>query len=388
MFRCCPRQLCAQTLRVRGVNCRAAGAVLSTTSGHSLLPRRQASTEAGFFGDNARLCFESIHSTTGLPWWATLPMCAVAMRVSLAPLSVLQRMHIERLHSVSPQLREAWAEREKEDSGNLATKMRSILKAGNCRPYMTVLPIFAQIGVFITATFGVRCLCMQPGGPVLQSLRDGGLLWFTDLTIADATLALPLVHTSLILLNLELGLGSIATAPPKEGAEEPPLSMSRIIGGLHTTLNLTMLVFFPLISQLPQAVFLFWITSSVTSMGLNPLIRAGTPQQQRLPPQQKSATPQQQSLPPQQKSAAPGSIAPTAKTVTVNEQLAKELKHVQAVIAEAEWARNAPATKRLRDRIQNLVNAERALLTSLAPPHNLHNLQRYDDVFSITVQSP
>ena len=130
------------------------------------------------------------------------------------------------------------------------------------------------------------------------------------------------------------------------------------------------------------------VTSSVTSMGLNPLIRAGTPQQQRLPLQQKSATPQQQSSPPQQKSAAPGSIAPTAKTVTVNEQLAKELKHVQAVIAEAEWARNAPATKRLRDRIQNLVNAERALLTSLAPPHNLHNLQRYDDVFSITVQSP
>jgi hypothetical protein len=37
-----------------------------------------------------------------------------------------------------------------------------------------------------------------------QSMREGGLLWFTDLTISDATLALPLVHTSLVLLNLEV----------------------------------------------------------------------------------------------------------------------------------------------------------------------------------------
>jgi hypothetical protein len=66
----------------------------------------------------------------------------------------------------------------------------------------------------------------------------------------------------------------------------------------------------------------------------------------------------------------------------MDEQLAKELKHVQVcvqgssshwahcgtdlqcvqtLICEAEWARDAPATKRLRDRIQNLVNTERAL---------------------------
>jgi hypothetical protein len=115
MSLCRQRQLYGQILRTRDVNYKATGGV-PAISGHSLLRRRQASTETGFFGDSTRLvkphpkhvlvvvgnqldllethnrcvqCFESIHNAVGLPWWATLPMCAVAMRVSLVSPSSL-----------------------------------------------------------------------------------------------------------------------------------------------------------------------------------------------------------------------------------------------------------------------------------------------------------
>lgn len=44
-----------------------------------------------------------------------------------------------------------------------------------------------------------------PGREQVPSLMDGGMLWFTDLTVPDPTYALPLIASAIFLLNVELG---------------------------------------------------------------------------------------------------------------------------------------------------------------------------------------
>eukprot|EP01052_Picozoa_sp_SAG31_P003222 SAG31_NODE_122_length_23797_cov_39.343812_19_plen_113_part_00 len=96
---------------------------------------------------------------------------------------------------------------------------------------------------------------------------QGGILWFTDLAAADHSLCLPVTHTALVLLNLELGLGKAGPQPPT-GNDSAQLSESEkrskvsqsIVGGLHVGLNLLLLAAFPLVGTLPQAIFVFWIT--------------------------------------------------------------------------------------------------------------------------------
>lgn len=96
---------------------------------------------------------------------------------------------------------------------------------------------------------------------------QGGILWFTDLAAADLSLCLPVTHTALVLLNLELGLGKAGPQPPTSSdsaqlseSEKKSTITQSIVGGLHVGLNLLLLTAFPMVSTLPQAIFVFWIT--------------------------------------------------------------------------------------------------------------------------------
>ena len=45
----------------------------------------------------------------------------------------------------------------------------------------------------------------MPGVDQVPSMTDGGMLWFTDLTVADPYYALPIASSAVFLLTVELG---------------------------------------------------------------------------------------------------------------------------------------------------------------------------------------
>lgn len=47
---------------------------------------------------------EAIHTSTGLPWWATIVLTTVAVRTSMLPFSFIQARHAERLMKARPEL--------------------------------------------------------------------------------------------------------------------------------------------------------------------------------------------------------------------------------------------------------------------------------------------
>lgn len=62
-------------------------------------------------------------------------------------------------------------------------------------------PVFVfQLPVFLSVFIGVRQMANLP----VESMKFGGVLWFTDLTIPDPYYALPLLTMGTFLCTLEV----------------------------------------------------------------------------------------------------------------------------------------------------------------------------------------
>jgi len=313
-----------------------------------------AAAAAPAFGDTVRGLLEGAQAASGLPWWATLAACGVGLRLGLLPLSTVQATHIRRLQPVLPALvahlkgatgRSGKGEGEGEGAG--WGGVRAALREARCSPLLIVGVPVLQIATFITGTVGVRNLALNSGGEVREALGSGGCLWFTDLTVPDALWALPVLHVTVVLLNLELGLGSVsgpAQPPPGAGAA-PGDGLRRVVGTIHTGLNMTMLTVFPLLCELPQAVFVFWLSSSTSSLAYQLLLKPHLAQGPAPTP-----------APPP--SPLPESSSAKPSSTTLPEGLAADMRHVKKLIGECSWA-DAPATPELRDRLQELLDGER-----------------------------
>lgn len=374
---------------VRGCGCVRTGARqwLAAPACALIAPGRGLSTDTdvvtasggpGFVGDTVRLGLEGLQAATGLPWWATLAACGAGMRLGLLPLSKLQETHISRLQTVMPALREHLQRAGADDSSNGPAGrdwdgVRAALRQARCSPLLIVGPPLLQIASFVTLTVGVRTLAMHSHGEVHDALSTGGCLWFSNLTIPDELWALPILHVAVVLLNLELGLGSVAPPPPAQGtnadgavgAETRPRGdgIRRVVGALHTGLNMTMLTVFPLISELPQAVFVVWLSTSTSSLAYQLCVK---PYLAR--PAASPAT-GQATLPPPEAAAAKsqGTRKRFKRSSTkLPDTLAADMRRVKELIANCNWA-DAPPTIGLVKKLQKLLDAERKKGTIRAP---------------------
>lgn len=87
----------------------------------------------------------------------------------------------------------------------------------------------------------------------VPSLQTGGLWWFQDLTLSDPTYILPLVVTASMWCVLELGA--------ETGVQSSDLQWMRNITRLMP------LVVLPITIHFPSAVFMYWLSSNMFSLG-------------------------------------------------------------------------------------------------------------------------
>ena len=354
----------------------AAGRGLTADSGGGFDADAAAAAAApGHVGDTVRIGLEAVQATTGLPWWATLACCGAGLRLGLLPLSKVQETHIGRLQTVVPALRKhlrggggggGGEDGEGGGGGRDWGAVRTALKSAKCSPLLVVGPPLLQIASFVSLTVGVRALALHSSGEVHEALSTGGTLWFENLTVPDELWALPVMHVTVVLLNLELGLGKITQPPPGQpvaGADPdapavpaPGDAMRRVVGGLHTGLNVTMLTMFPLISELPAAVFVTWLSTSSSSLAYQLFIKPYTARSPPQPPQ-----------PPVPAAAAAAAAAPAGpgqgkqfkKSETkLPDQLSRDMRRVKELMANTSWA-VAPPTPTLVKKLQKLLDAER-----------------------------
>ena len=137
------------------------------------------------------------HNSLGLPWWISIALLTVVVRTLLFPLTVKQVRSMRAMQDLRPEMERVRAQfrdnrqRQQEELMKLYQE-RKVNPLGGCLPILVQMPIF--IGIFyVIRKFGGYKVGDEVVPPLYESFRDGGILWFQNLSAADPYLLLPII---------------------------------------------------------------------------------------------------------------------------------------------------------------------------------------------------
>ncbi|CAH0481965.1 unnamed protein product [Peronospora belbahrii] len=204
---------------------------------------------------------ETVHMTTGLPWWATLMLSGVALRAAIFPFYVYQIQATQRLMKGSSDFRKLHSaykyartftpvsDHKRHLNAMLLWRqgVRAVIKKYNTRPIQTVIGAVAYIPIFIVMAYSARDM-VRCGN--FAGLDTGGLFFWKNLMETDSTYMLPALAALSTYGNLEV------SARTKSGFWTELLR-----AGQYGTILAV-----PFLANLPQGVFFYWLGSSWSSM--------------------------------------------------------------------------------------------------------------------------
>ncbi|KAH9412504.1 Mitochondrial inner membrane protein oxa1l [Dermatophagoides pteronyssinus] len=194
-----------------------------------------------------------LHSV--FPWWGAIAVGTVILRLCMFPLVVQAQRSAAKLNELLPEqailkekMNQARISGDSIEFARLSQESMSMYKRKGVNPFKAMLAPFAQAPVFITFFITLRRMAYHP----VESLKTGGLFWFTDLSISDPLYALPLITCATLWLTLETsfrsGLNPNQTPFIKYGARIIPL----------ITLAFTF--------NFPSAILMYWCTNNFISL--------------------------------------------------------------------------------------------------------------------------
>ena len=264
------------------------------------LPALANGVDNGIVG--IQTAIEQLHTFSGLPWYATLPLTAVLVRLFMLPFfTIPSRMAEQRRLAIAPLL-QAHAENIKIRfphlnrnrspatirrmvQATIKRRMRYLKRRWNCTALYTVglplmqLPIFIAIQEAMrrltgshSSLLGLAVKSVSPeqadtldasqtmtgltstaADQVIEELKTGGCLWFTDLTAADPYAALSIATSAVMFFHIWRTLRRDA------GQNIRTTGLTRL-----TRFNIIMAAAIGFITHLmPSGMMLYWFSSSV-----------------------------------------------------------------------------------------------------------------------------
>ncbi|EGV66507.1 Cytochrome c oxidase assembly protein cox18, mitochondrial [Yamadazyma tenuis] len=264
---------------------------------------------------------QAVHATSGLPWWAVIPLSTFALRtVWTLPLSILQRKRLQKqseykaiISGTTPVLKLNLGQRAQETRNQLAAPSSSdseravqlqsplanikyeeilLLSAKETRKRQKalfkkhkiqlwknfVLPVF-QVPLWISLSLTMRNLCgwlswdSLANQPLDPGLYTEGLLWFSDLTSYDHYHLTPVILGVISLCNVEW---SFKTFELSRLASRPTLRPT--LADAFANLSRMGVVFMMAIAMnAPVGLTLFWISSQTFSLAQNVVLDMAFP---------------------------------------------------------------------------------------------------------------
>jgi YidC/Oxa1 family membrane protein insertase len=187
----------------------------------------------------------------GAPWWLSIAMLTVVVRTLLFPLTIRQVKSMRKMQDLKPAVDELRKE-HKDDPQKLQQEMVNLYRERGANPLGGCLPIFVQLPIFLVLYYTVKEF------EKLESFRNGGLLWFQDLTVFDPLYILPVLYIATMMVAQEIAMQN--TAPEQK----------RIMRFLP-------LIFGIVLIRFPAGLFVYWVTSNVISIFQNLLIYRNAP---------------------------------------------------------------------------------------------------------------
>ncbi|XP_006883188.1 PREDICTED: mitochondrial inner membrane protein OXA1L-like [Elephantulus edwardii] len=199
---------------------------------------------------------EFMHVDLGLPWWGAIATCTVVARCLIFPLIVKGQREAAKIHNHLPEIqkfstriREAKLAGDHAEFYRASTEMNLYQKKHDVSLFRPLILPLTQAPIFISFFIALREMANLP----VPSLQTGGLLWFQDLTVFDPTYVLPLVVTATMWGVLELGA--------ETGMQSSDLQWMRNI------IRVMPFAVLPITIHFPTAVFVYWLSSNLFSLG-------------------------------------------------------------------------------------------------------------------------
>lgn len=200
-------------------------------------------------------CLDFMHSSFGLPWWATIVVGTLIVKTLMFPLVVKGQKNAAHMNNHLPQMQalqlrmsEARKMGNQYETARLANELMLFMKEKDVNPLRSMLIPFVQAPVFISFFFALRGMANLP----MESLKTGGLLWFVDLTVPDPFYVLPLLTSATLFFTIELGA--------EGGIRADNMQWSRYV------FRAIPLVVFPFTIGFPSAILCYWTTSNAFSL--------------------------------------------------------------------------------------------------------------------------
>jgi len=219
-----------------------------------------------------------LHDLSGTPWWATIAISTVFVRLSLFPLVRLQILSARKFGAAMPEINFLYQLLVKRQRGMGGAKTRerfhvlsvfvkgvnACLELNDVSKVELVAYPLVNMASFVTFVLSVRDMIVRSED---YEFEAGGLLWFRDLGAQDATFVLPLVALGLSYYALELAFRGGALG---SGRPQPTATLLQDAG------QSLLLLSAPFVAVLPAGVFCYWIPSSLfaiaqTNATRNPL---------------------------------------------------------------------------------------------------------------------
>jgi YidC/Oxa1 family membrane protein insertase len=192
--------------------------------------------------------------TTQLPFWGTIVLTTVGVRLLLLPVAIRSQRHAARMSILKPEMDRITSHitraRESNDYMNMAKysqELQDLLKTNNAKPSALLMMPLIQAPVMISFFLALRKMSEAH----LPWLQTGGAMWFMDLNAPDTTYGLPVAAGIGFLGIFELGSDTGTT--------------QQLSKGVKNFFRVFSLAIIPFMASLPSSVFIYWITSNLFS---------------------------------------------------------------------------------------------------------------------------
>ncbi|CAN1231596.1 Mitochondrial inner membrane protein OXA1 [Linum grandiflorum] len=197
---------------------------------------------------------DAIHTYTGLNWWASIVVATLVIRGAMLPIIINQLKATAKLSVLRPKIDEI--NQRMQNTGMAPTavtdgqkEIKKLFKDNGVHPLTPIKGLFIQGPIFISFFLAISNMAEK-----VPSFNTGGAFWFLDLTTPDSLYILPVLTGLTFLITVECNMqegleGSTAAGTMKK--------ISRVIAVATVPLTMTF----------QKAIFCYWITSNLYSLG-------------------------------------------------------------------------------------------------------------------------
>jgi len=195
---------------------------------------------------------EHIHLFVGVPYWESILIVTVAMRVLLFPIAIKTVQSSSRLACMKPEMAKLNElmnnDPNKSDPNvmkNYQAEMKGLMVKHKVNPIRAMLWPFSQFPIFIGFFIALREMGAQ------LDVANGGAFWFPDLGAADPMYILPVLNALSFLVMIEIGADGIQANQANQ---------------FKWAMRAVSLVMIPATASLPSSLFMYWLPNNVLSI--------------------------------------------------------------------------------------------------------------------------